>query len=79
MSTFKKIWSLFTKKPSAEIDSLTEGIEEVKVQSSSVKETQIVNDNFFYDTWEKKGSVIYNRQPASEVKRYVEDFVVKIY
>jgi hypothetical protein len=79
MSAFKKIWSLFTRKPSSVIDSLTEGIEEVKAQSYSAGETQIINDNFFYDSWEQKGSVIYNREPSSEVKRCVEDFVVKIY
>ena len=79
MSAFKKIWSFFTRKPSAEIDSLTDGIEKVESQNYSTDNIQVVNDNFFYDSWEKRGGVIYNRKPDSEVKRIVLDCVVKIH
>lgn len=79
MSAIKKIWSFFTKKIPTDINSITEKIEEIDQPDFEPSEKQITNDSFFYDTWEKKGSVIYNQRPASEVKSMILDCQVRIH
>lgn len=79
MSTFKKIWSFFTKKTSSDISSITKKIEELDQPRSAPSTNQITNDSYFYDTWEKRGSVIYNRRPASKIKSMVLDCEVRIH
>jgi len=79
MSTIKKIWSFFTKKTTADISSITEKIEELDQTDFASSEKQITNDSFFYDTWEKRGSVIYNQRPASKIKSMVLDCEVRIH
>ncbi|GEM_PF-2783475 len=79
MSTIKKIWSFFSRKMPSDINSVTEKADEMDQLDFGPKETQVINDNFYYDTWEKRGSVIYNRQPASEIKGMVLDCEVRIH
>jgi hypothetical protein len=79
MSTIKKIWSFFTKKTPTDISSITEKIEELDQPDFVPSEKQIANDSFFYDTWEKRGSVIYNQRPESKIKSMVLDCEVRIH
>jgi hypothetical protein len=79
MSAIKKIWSFFTKKTSTDISSITEKIEELDQSDFVSSEKQVTNDSFFYDTWEKRGSVIYNQRPVSEIKSIVLDCEVRIH
>jgi len=79
MSNIKKIWSFLIRKSSSDIDYIDKKNSEIDQLDFVLSETQITNDNFFYDTWEKRGSVIYNRQPKSQVKRMILDFEVRIH
>lgn len=79
MSTFKKIWSFFTKKAPADISAITEKIEELDQPDFAQNEKQIRNGSFFYDTWEKRGCVIYNQRPASKIKSMVLDCEIRIH
>jgi hypothetical protein len=79
MSTIKKIWSFFTKKTPTDINSITEKIEELDQPDFSSSEEQTTSESFFYDTWEKRGSVIYNQRPASKIKSMVLDCEVRIH
>ncbi len=79
MSTIKKIWSFFARKIPTDINSISEKIEEIDQSDFEPSEKQIPSDSFFYDTWEKRGSVIYNQRPASEIKSMVLDCEVRIH
>ncbi len=79
MSAIKKIWSFFTRKTPVDINSISEKIEEIDRPDLEVSEKQVMSDSFFYDTWEKRGSVIYNQRPASQIKTMVLDCEVRIH
>ena len=79
MSNNKKIWSFFTRKTPTEFRSSVETVEGVNRLSFELEKKPLKSDNFFYDTWEKGGSIIYNKRPSSEVKSIVLDCKVRIY
>ena len=79
MSNIKKTWSFFIQKASGDLNFITGKVKEMNRLYFAPKEKKIISDIFPYDTWEKKGNVIYNRRPAAKIKSMVLDCKIRIY